>query len=103
MAGKRQAAEHAAAPGDEDWETEEAGQFAGLVYPAREDHRAPDDDAGDSADVDDRETDEPDEHASGKTPPEPDDDARPLATAPFARPGLNRVRSTPTPPADEDE
>jgi hypothetical protein len=101
MAGKQQAAERAASPSDEDWETEEAGQFAGLVYPAREDHRAPDDDASDSVDVDDTETDEP---ASRKTPPQPDDDARPLATAPFApAPGLNRVRSTPTPPADEDE
>ena len=36
--------------------------------------------------------------------PELDDDAPPFATAPFAPvPRLNRVRSTPTPPADEDE
>jgi hypothetical protein len=112
MAGKQQTAERAASPSDEDWEPEEAGQFAGLVYPAREDHRAPEDDRapdndasdsvdGDDVDGDDTETDGP---ASRKTPPEPGDDARPLATAPFApAPGLNRVRSAPTPPADEDE
>jgi hypothetical protein len=36
--------------------------------------------------------------------PELDDDAPPFATAPFATiPRLNRVRATPTPPADADE
>jgi hypothetical protein len=107
MAGNRQAAE-GGAPGEDYWDTEEAGQFAGLVYPARENEP----DAGDEAidaldgsdaddDVDDLETDEP---AGPKSLPELDDDAPPFATAPFASvPRLNRVRSTPTPPADEDK
>jgi hypothetical protein len=108
MAGKQQADERGAARDDDDWEAE-AGQFAGLVYPAREDHQ----DAGDPGDVtddsddvnddsDDAEAGEPSPH---KDPPElDDDDAPPFATAPFAPvPRLNRVRSTPTPPAGEDE
>ena len=104
MAGKQQADERDAPQDDDYWEPEEAGQFAGLVYPAREDHPDPADGAGDSAEVnddsDDAETDEP----PRKDPPELDDDAPPFATAPFAPvPRLNRVRSTPTPPADEDE
>jgi hypothetical protein len=118
MAGKPQADERDAAPADEYWETAEAGQFAGLVYHAREDHPDPEDDAGDSdddasdsndgddagdagdaGDVNDTETDDP-----RKDLQELDDDAPPFATAPFAPvPRLNRVRSTPTPPADEDE
>ena len=55
MAGKQQADEHEPAPDEDYWETEEAGQFAGLVYPAREDHPDPEeDDAGDAdADADD--------------------------------------------------
>jgi Protein of unknown function (DUF2637) len=91
------------------WDSEEAGQFAGLVYPAREEDPAdPADSAeGDADDVDDREDrdgDEDEATAPGKTPPELDDDAPPFATAPFAPvPRLNRVRSMPTPPADEDE
>jgi hypothetical protein len=78
------------------WDTEEAGQYAGLVYPAREENTgaeqgaAGEEDAGTS----------PARHQS----PEPDDDAPPYATAPFAKvPRLNRVRSTPAPPADEEE
>ena len=83
----------------------QAGQFAGLVYPAREDHLGAEDAAGDSDDVNDDSGDaETDEPGPRKDPPELDDDAPPFATAPFAPvPRLNRVRSTPTPPADEDE
>jgi hypothetical protein len=105
MAGKRQADERDATQDADYGEPEEAGQFAGLVYPAREDHPDAAGDADDSDDVnddsDDTETDEP---GPRKDPPELDDDAPPFATAPFAPvPRLNRVRSTPTPPADDDE
>jgi Protein of unknown function (DUF2637) len=87
-AGKPPTAERDASPDAEYWESEEAGQFAGLVYPAREDE--------DKADLDDA--------APAKNHPELNDDAPPFATAPFAAvPRLNRVRSMPTPPADEDE
>ena len=105
MAGKQQADERDAPQGDGYWEPEEAGQFAGLVYPARGDHPDAEDAAGDSDDVNDDSGDaETDEPGPRKDPPEPDDDAPPFATAPFAPvPRLNRVRSTPTPPADEDE
>jgi hypothetical protein len=105
MAGKQQADERDAPQGDGYLEPEEAGQFAGLVYPAREDHPDAEDAAGDSDDVNDDSGDaETDEPGPRKGPPEPDDDAPPFATAPFAPvPRLNRVRSTPTPPADEDE
>jgi hypothetical protein len=118
MAGKQQADERDAAQDEDYWETEEAGQFAGLVYPAREDHPDPEDDADDAVDdsgdsggsdddggsdghADDADDDTGDPR---KDPQELDDDAPPFATAPFAPvPRLNRVRSTPTPPADEDE
>jgi hypothetical protein len=105
MAGKQQADERDAPQGDGYLEPEEAGQFAGLVYPAREDHPDAEDAAGDSDDVNDDSGDvETDESGPRKDPPELDDDAPPFATAPFAPvPRLNRVRSTPTPPADEDE
>jgi hypothetical protein len=105
MAGKQQADERDAPQGDGYLEPEEAGQFAGLVYPAREDHPDAEDAAGDSDDVNDDSGDvETDEPGPRKDPPELDDDAPPFATAPFAPvPRLNRVRSTPTPPADEDE
>jgi len=105
MAGKQQADERDAPQDDDHWEPEEAGQFAGLVYPAREDHPDAEDAAGDSDDVNDDSGDaETDEPGPRKDPPELDDDAPPFATAPFAPvPRLNRVRSTPTPPADEDE
>jgi hypothetical protein len=104
MAGKQQADERDAPQDDDYWEPEEAGQFAGLVYPAREDHPGAEDAAGDSDDVDDSGDAETDEPGPRKDPPELDDDAPPFATAPFAPvPRLNRVRSTPTPPADEDE
>lgn len=68
------------------WETEEASQFAGLVYAAQDDEDA---DRGELA---------------GPGPQEVDEDAPPFATAPFnSVPRLNRVRSTPAPPQDEDE
>ena len=130
MAGKQQADERDAAPDEDFWETEEAGQFAGLVYPAREDHPDPEDDAGDADDSTGEAGDSDDSGDAGdagdsgdsdddagdsggsdddagdtrRDTPELDDDAPPFATAPFASvPRLNRVRSTPTPPADEDE
>ena len=89
---------HDTPPSADYWDTEDAGEFAGLVYPARDeaedhtdDHTDADDDTG---------ADEP----LRKNRPELDDDAPPFATAPFAPvPRLNRVRSMPTPPADEDE
>jgi hypothetical protein len=105
-------------PGEDYWANEEAGQFAGLVYPAREEHAEPGDDADDSNDDGDSsgpgDSDDgddsgdagdsaDDESAPRQTPPELDDDAPPFATAPFAPvPRLNRVRSSPTPPADEE-
>ena len=71
------------------WETEEAGQFAGVVYRARED------------DEEDARADQP---AARPAPLAPDDNAPPFATAPFApATWLNRVRSMPAPPSDEDE
>ncbi len=98
MAGKPATAERDEAAGGYWGKDEEAGQYAGLVYPARED----DSDQEDDADGDgDPETDEP---APRETSPELDDDAPPFATAPFATvPRLNRVRSTPVPPAEEEE
>jgi len=81
-------------PSADYWDTEDAGEFAGLVYPARDAYPARDEEG------DDTEADEP----ARKNAPEPDDDAPPFATAPFAQvPRLNRVRSMPAPPADEDE
>jgi len=90
---------------DEDWETEEAGPFAGLVYPAREDQADAAEDGGDSDDASDDSGDtETDEPGPRRNPQELDDDLPPFATAPFAPvPRLNRVRSTPVPPADEDD
>jgi Protein of unknown function (DUF2637) len=102
MAGKPVAEERDDAA-DRYWEKdEEAGQYAGLVYPAREDDSDEEDDAdGAGGPETDEETDE---HAPRETSPELDDDAPPFATAPFAPPPrLNRVRSTPVPPAEEEE
>jgi hypothetical protein len=85
----------------------DAGQFAGLVYPAREAPADLDDTADDTAG--DAGTDDGNDAKTGgpaprENPPELDDDAPPFATAPFAPvPGLNRVRSTPTPPADDED
>jgi hypothetical protein len=107
MAGTQQpAAEDAGDAGDDApqgtdyWESEEAGQYAGLVYAARDDQASAEDDA-DTGDADEADADEP---AARSGHPELDDDAPPFATAPFASvPRLNRVRSTPAPPADEEE
>ena len=80
------------------WDTEDAGEFAGLVYPSRDEV---DDHTDNHTDADD---DTESDESVGNNRPELDDDAPPFATAPFAPvPRLNRVRSTPTPPADEDE
>ncbi|HEY1820268.1 MAG TPA: DUF2637 domain-containing protein [Trebonia sp.] len=110
MAGNPRPAEPAAPPTaaaeplpDDYWDTEEAGQFAGLVYAARDEDGADLNDAAEGNAADDAE-DADEGPAPDKTPPDLDDDAPPFATAPFASvPRLNRVRSTPTPPADEDE
>ena len=76
-----------APPSEDYWDPEGTLEFAGLVF------SAPDDD-------DETAADEP----ARRYAPELEDDAPPFATAPFApAPRLNRVRSTPTPPADEDE
>jgi hypothetical protein len=89
---------HDASQSAEYWDSAGAGQLAGLVYPAREEHADVNDD---DADVNGTKADGP---APSKNPPELDDDAPPFATAPFAPvPRLNRVRSMPTPPADDDE
>jgi hypothetical protein len=101
-AGDSQAAKRDTPPAEDYWESEEAGQFAGLVYSSREDGA----DVGDAAagDTDDGNDADPDQSAARKASPELDDDAPPFATAPFATvPRLNRVRSMPTPPAAEDE
>jgi Protein of unknown function (DUF2637) len=106
MAAKPQAAGRDTPPAEDYWDSEDAGQFAGLVYPPREDGADLDDPAAsDDDDADDEVSDaEPGQSPARKTSPELDDDAPPFATAPFAPvPRLNRVRSTPTPPADEDE
>jgi Protein of unknown function (DUF2637) len=91
----RGAAAPAAGSGDY-WDADEGVQYAGLVYAAREER-------ADSGPADDDEAPGP---ASPRRPAaEPDEDAPPFATAPFATvPRLNRVRSAPEPPAeDEDE
>jgi len=84
-AEKSAAVERATTAPEDYWDSEEAGPFAGLVYSAR------DEEAG--------------EEAKPNPYPELDEDAPPFATAPFASvPRLNRQRSTPTPPTeDEDE
>jgi hypothetical protein len=89
---------------DDYWDSEEAGQFAGLVYPAREDDTDLADTAAASDDDDDEVSDAEADQSARRVPPELDDDAPPFATAPFASvPRLNRVRSMPAPPTDEDE
>jgi hypothetical protein len=93
MAGKPRSAGRGTPPTEDYWDSEDAGQFAGLVYPPRED--------GATDEVSDP---EPGQSPASKASPELDDDAPPFATAPFAPvPRLNRVRSMPTPPADEDK
>jgi hypothetical protein len=98
--------EDGAATAEDYWDAEEGDQLAGLVYRARDD-RADADDTADrgAAQSSARDDHDPqdDEPAPPASPAEFDDDAPPFATAPFAAvPRLNRVRSTPTPPADEE-
>ena len=98
MAGKPAAAERDDAAGGY-WEKEKkrGSTRAWSTRPARTTRTEEDDADGDG----DPETDEP---APRETSPELDDDAPPFATAPFATvPRLNRVRSTPVPPAEEEE
>jgi hypothetical protein len=87
------------------WDGDDAGQYAGLVYQDREE-------SADSAAAPggDDEQDASDHAGTGEgAPTQPmetqkiDEDAPPFATAPFATvPRLNRVRSTPVPPEDEE-
>jgi hypothetical protein len=92
-------------PAEDYWDSEEPPQFAGLVYPARED--SPDRDeaaASDDAGGDEGSGAEGDQSPARKDPVELDDDAPPFATAPFASvPRLNRVRSMPIPPTDDED
>jgi hypothetical protein len=135
--GEPAAADHAAEPDaaaagqdglhDDYWDGNDAGQFAGLVYPAREAGTDPGAAAGGSgtgdvtgyahgAAADDASADDDDHGARAddgteaggpaprREPAEIDEDAPPFATAPFATvPRLNRVRSMPVPPEDDDE
>jgi len=118
----RVAGEAAAEPAADDyWDGDDAGQFAGLVYPAREAGAHPeaaadhgdgsgtgrDDEAGPGGEDDNGAGDDDGTEASGPTrrtePVEVDEDAPPFATAPFAAvPRLNRVRSMPVPPEDDE-
>ena len=100
---------------DDYWDAEEAGPYAGLVYPAHEEHAAPegnghaDDKGGDTGG--DKASDNGgagdsvrDQAPARRRPAELDADAPPVATAPFAPvPRLNRVRSMPAPPSDDEE
>jgi hypothetical protein len=88
----------ATSPGDY-WDAGAGGhgevQYAGLVYAAREER-------ADKGPADDDDTTAPVRRR--RPAAEPDDDAPPFATAPFAAvPRLNRVRSTPEPPADDED
>jgi hypothetical protein len=99
------AAVPAEVPAEDYWDSAEPPQFAGLVYPAREDST----DRDDAAASDDAADDEISGADAGQSPArrdplELDDDAPPFATAPFASvPRLNRVRSMPIPPTDDDD
>jgi hypothetical protein len=80
--------------GSADYWDAQGGQYAGLVYSAR------DQNADDENDEDDEATMPVPRHRAQEI----DEDAPPFATAPFATvPRLNRVRSTPAPPADDDD
>jgi hypothetical protein len=103
-------------PHDDYWDGEDAGQFAGLVYPDRE--ADPGSAAASGSGASDRTQpmeafddhpvgDDDDTEAGGpspsREPTEIDEDAPPFATAPFATvPRLNRVRSMPVPPEDDE-
>lgn len=81
----------AADSGSGDYWDAQGGQYAGLVYSAR-DENADDEDG------------EPTRPVPRHRAPEIDEDAPPFATAPFASvPRLNRVRSMPAPPADDED
>jgi hypothetical protein len=122
----RSAIRYAGSSAQDYWEGTEGGQFVGLVYPERkEPERKEDVSQHDQADIAASGNGQPGlengQGASGwdtpataaangrpasgwGTPPELDDDAPPFATAPFAAvPRLNRVRSTPAPPAEDEE
>jgi hypothetical protein len=105
-------------PQDDYWDGDDAGQFAGLVYPARAGD--PGSAAATASRSDDSDRTQPmeaiDDHTAGddddtgaggpasrREPVEIDEDAPPFATAPFAAvPRLNRVRSMPVPPEDDE-
>jgi hypothetical protein len=106
LTGNPPAAEDDTPPSAEYWDSEEAGPFAGLVYPDPEDRVDLDVVPGDTDDADDAVADdaEADGPARGADAQEPDDEAPPFGTAPAEPlPRLNRVRSMPAPPEDEDE
>jgi hypothetical protein len=98
------------------WDGEDAGQFAGLVYPAREGSAGPDEGDGGASGDGAGHTAADDDHAAGDDAgseadgltsrgetTQIDEDAPPFATAPFAAvPRLNRVRSMPVPPEDDE-
>jgi hypothetical protein len=92
-------------PAEDYWDSEEPPQFAGLVYPPREDSPDRDDaTASDDAGDDEGSGAEAGQSPARKDPVELDDDAPPFATAPFASvPRLNRVRSMPIPPTDDED
>ena len=90
------------------WDAEEAGPYAGLVYQGHDEHADADanghDSGGNGDDTDGAGDSASDQPAARRQPEELDDDAPPFATAPFAPvPRLNRVRSMPAPPADDEE
>ena len=104
-------------PQEDYWDGDDAGQFAGLVYPAHEGNPSAEAAAGradaghgthPAEDFDDHPAgDDNDTQASGPAPrtgpQEIDEDAPPFTTAPFAAvPRLNRVRSMPVPPEDDE-
>jgi hypothetical protein len=94
------------------WEAEEAGPYAGQVYPAHDEHE----DAGGNGNGHDGHDGNghdgemgggdsgSDQQPARRQAAELEDDAPPFATAPFAPvPRLNRVRSMPAPPAEDEE
>jgi hypothetical protein len=90
------------------WDAEEASPYAGQVYPAHDEHADADGNGhdGNGHDGGRGEADDSvsDQSPARRQPPELDDDAPPFATAPFAAvPRLNRVRSMPAPPADDED
>jgi hypothetical protein len=108
MPGK--AASEPAGPDEDYWDGDDAGQFAGLVYPAREASAEPSAAPGDGSGDNGEHFASDDAGAGNRAPtqpmeiPEIDEDAPPFATAPFATiQHLNRVRSMPVPPEDEEE